>query len=57
MFLVEIFEQIFTLLQSIFVEIPLDNTLAIIYTVLNFVLQIFATLLGGEVDLPNSGGF
>lgn len=57
MFLVDIFNQIFTLVQSLFINIPLNNTLAVVYVAVNFVIQLLATFLGGEVDLPSSGGF
>ncbi len=57
MFLIDIFNQVFTLLQSLFINIPLNNSLAVIYVAINFVIQLLATFLGGEVDLPSSGGF
>jgi len=49
---------IFQLLQSQIIDIPLNNGLAVFYVVINFVAQIAAIILGGEVDIGGgNGGF
>ena len=53
--LLDFFDSIFTLLQSFIINIPLDNPLAIVYVVINFVAQLAAIFLGGEVEIPGSG--
>lgn len=54
--LFDILGDIFTLLQSQIIDIPLNNGLAIFYVVINFVAQIAAIILGGEVDIGSGSG-
>lgn len=41
MFIVDLFQDIFTTLQSLLVNIPLNNGLAILYVILNALALIF----------------
>lgn len=47
---------IFQLLESQIIDIPLNNGLAVFYVIINFVAQIAAIILGGEVDIGGGNG-
>jgi hypothetical protein len=52
---VDILTTLYNTVQSFFLTIPLENTLASIYTIVNFLLQIFLIPFGGTgdpIDLP-----
>jgi len=56
MLLLDAFNDIIALVQSLLINIPVNNVLGTVYVVLNLIIQIGAIFLGGEVDLP-SGQF
>ena len=57
MLLIEGLQDFFSLVQSQLINIPLNNALAIVYAVINVVIQIGAIFLGGEVgDIGGTGG-
>lgn len=56
MLLLDAFNDIIALVQSLLINIPVNNVLGAVYVVINLIIQIAAIFLGGEVDLP-SGQF
>lgn len=41
-------DNLISILENIIISIPNDNALAIVYNLVNIVLQVFAVLLSGE---------
>lgn len=52
MFLLDALKDVYDLVLSIFITVPLDNTLSTVYVIGNFILQIL--FLGSD---PSGGGF
>jgi hypothetical protein len=53
MFIVDLFQDIFTTIQSLLVNIPLNNGLAMLYVILNALALIF---LSGNGSTGGGGG-
>ncbi|MFM1920098.1 MAG: hypothetical protein RLZZ303_1732 [Candidatus Hydrogenedentota bacterium] len=54
MLLLDAFNDIIALVESLLINIPVNNVLGTVYVVLNLIIQIGSIFLGGEVDLPSS---
>lgn len=51
-------EQLFNMIQGLLINIPVDNTLGIVYVVMNIFAGIFALLTGGSFgDIFNNSLF
>lgn len=50
-----IFQFIQTLINSQILNIPLQNTLSIVYVILNLILQIFGLISGGGIPTGTTG--
>lgn len=54
--ILDLFSQLFATVESVFVNIPVDNTLGQIYVVINTVANLLVTLLFGGSTSGGSGG-
>lgn len=52
----DLFSQLFTTLQAVFINIPVDNTLGSVYVFLNLVGNLLITLLFGGSTSGSGGG-